>query len=364
MVRISVSLLKGKNPRILLETYFAITSNTVQFGAKLEFYAKAWKFSVVGFLALDALFQFSPFYFIVDIAGGVAVKAGSSVLFSIGLSLTLSGPTPWNAKGKASFKILFVMPLLTSALSNSQNWQATLPSRNQLLVTLKKMEQLGEDEIVAHPAGILTVKQKVVPLKKTIDRFGQQRPKDARRFKIKKAYSDAYEFKVDDAKEDFAPAQFEDLTDAQKLSRKSFEKMPAGIVMSDAGNSLQSSHVARRKVEYESIIIDSRFPILRLAVNLSERVQTFFTLLRGNSVAKSNLSFVNNAEPATGPGKLSANQEGYSVVGVDDLLPLDSLSVHDSEAQAYDYMHELIRHNPALQHEIQVVPNYESRQAA
>ncbi len=387
MVRISVSLLKGNNPRLLLETYFAITSNTVQFGAKLEFYAKAWKFSVVGFLALDALFQFSPFYFIVDISGGVAVKAGSSVLFSIGLSLTLSGPTPWNAKGKASFKILFVkvkvsfnktwgderdtvlpdtevMPLLTSALSNSQNWEATLPSRNQLLVTLNKMEQLDENEIVAHPAGILTVKQKIVPLDKTIDRFGQQRPADARRFSIKKAYSGAYEFKKTDAKEDFAPAQFEDMTDAQKLSRKSFEKMPAGIVISDTGNSLQSSHVVRRKVEYESIIIDTRFPVLYLALKMFERAQTFFALLRGNSVAKSKLSFVRNAESVSGPGKLSTSQEGYTVVGLADLLPIDSLSAHESEAQAYDYMHELMQQNPALQDAIQVVPSYESRQAA
>lgn len=386
-VRISLSLMRGNNPRLLLETYFAITSNTVQFGAKLEFYAKAWKFSVVGFLALDALFQFSPFYFIVGISGGVAVKAGSSVLFSIGLSLTLSGPTPWNAKGKASFRILFVkvkvsfnktwgderdttlpdtevFPLLTSALSNSKNWEATLPSRNRLLVTLKKMDHLGENEIVAHPAGILTVKQKIVPLDKTIDRFGQQRPKDAKRFSIKKAYSGTYEFNRTTAKEDFAAAQFEDMTDAQKLSRKSFEKMPAGIILSDEGNSLQSSHVVRRKVEYEAIIIDTRFPILYLADKLFERLQTFFALLRGNSVAKSELSYVKSAEPILGPGKLSTNQEGYTVVGVTDLLPLDSKSSHESESEAYDYMRELINHNPTLNNEIQVVPIYETRQAA
>lgn len=382
IARLSMSLLKGNNPRLLLQAYFAITSNTVQFGAKLEFYAKAWKFSVEGFLALDALFQFSPFYFIVGISGGVAVKAGSSVLFSIGLELTLSGPTPWNAKGKASFKILFVkvkvsfnktwgeerdttlpdaavMPLLSQALSEDKNWEAKLPSRNQLLVTLKKLDNVGEGDIIAHPAGTLTVKQKVVPLDTTISRFGQQRPKDARRFTIKKAYSGADEFKKTIAKEHFAPAQFVDMSDAQKLSRKSFEQMPAGVMLSDTGNSLRSSKVVQRSVAYETKIMDTRFPILHLAGKLFERLQTFTALLRGNAMAKSELSFVNNADPMLSPGKVGTLQEGYTVVGVANLIPFDGKSEHESETQALNYMNELIKAAPALKDEIQVVPNYE-----
>lgn len=387
LVRISLSLISGNNPRLTLQAYYAITSNTLQFGAKIELMAKAWKFKVHGFLALDALFQFSPFYFIVDISGGVAVKAGSSVLFSIGLKLTLSGPTPWNAKGKASFKILFVkikvkfnktwgedrdttlpdtavMPLLTQALSDSGNWEAKLPARNQLLVSLRKMENLSENDIVAHPAGVLTVKQKVVPLDMTIDRFGQQRPSDAKRFTIKKVYSDNFEFKKTTVHEQFAPAQFEDMSDAQKLSRKSFENMPAGVTASAQDNSLQSSRVVPRKVEYETIILDTRFPVLRLVVKMAERMQTFLALLRGSGIAKSDLSHVKNADPVLGPGKVSAPQEGYSVVGVADLLPFDGNSFFESQAGAHNYMRELIKDNPALNSEIQVVPNYEVQQAA
>ncbi len=387
MVRLSLTLMGGNNPRLTLTAYFAITSNTVQFGAKIEFLAKAWKFSVHGFLALDALFQFSPFYFIVGLSGGVAVKAGSSVLFSIGLQLSLSGPTPWRAKGKASFKILFikikvsvsktwgedkdttlpdiqVMPLLTKALGDSGNWEARLPSRSKLLVTLRKMESLGANDIVAHPAGVLTVKQKIVPLDMTIGRFGQQRPSDAKRFTIKKVYSGSFEFKKHSVDEHFAPAQFEEMTDAQKLSRKSFEKMPAGVSASSETNNLQSSRVVSRKVEYETKIMDTRFPMLRLMAKLAERVQTFYALLRGNAVAKSDLSFVKNAEPVLGPGKISVAQEGYSVVGVADLLPYDGQAAFGSQAGAHGYMSELVRSNPALEGQIQVVPNYELPRAA
>jgi hypothetical protein len=387
IVRLSLSLTSGNNPRLTLQLYYAITSNTVQFGAKIELMAKAWKFSIHGFLAMDALFQFSPFYFIVGISGGVAVKAGSSVLFSIGLKLSLSGPTPWNAKGKASFKILFVkikvrfnktwgedrdttlpdtavMPLLTQALNDSGNWEARLPARNQLLVSLREMKNLNQNDIVAHPAGVLTVKQKIVPLDMTIDRFGQQRPSDAKRFTIKKVYSDTFEFKKTTAQEQFAPAQFEDMSDAQKLSRKSFENMPAGVTASAQDNSLQSSRVVPRKVGYETIILDTRFPVLRLVVKLAERMQTFFALLRGSGIAKSDLSHVKNADAVLGPGKISAPQEGYSVVGVADLFPFDGNSVFESQAGAHNHMRELIKSNPALNSEIQVVPNYEVQQAA
>ena len=56
--RLSIQLLTGNNPRLGLETYFAITSNTVQFGARLELYAAASKFNVYGFMSFDVLLRF------------------------------------------------------------------------------------------------------------------------------------------------------------------------------------------------------------------------------------------------------------------------------------------------------------------
>ncbi len=387
LVRLSLSLLKGDNPRLTLSAYFAITSNTVQFGAKAELLARAWKFNIYGFIAFDALFQFSPFFFIIGISGGLAVRAGTSVLFGISLSLTLSGPTPWNAKGKASFKILFikipvsfnktwgeerdttlpdveVMPLLTAALSSSGNWEAKLPARNQVLVSLRKLQSLDEEDIVAHPAGELTVKQKVVPLDITISRFGHQKPSDAKRFTIKKVYSGTFEFQKIPAEEHFAPAQFEDMDDSQKLSRKSFEKMPAGVKTSSEDNSLQSSKVLPRKIEYETIILDTRFPALRFFKFLTERFQTFFALLRGNAVAKSSLSHLKKADPVLGPGRINVSQEGYTVVSAITLQPFDDQSAFGSEAAAHDYLRVLVDSDPATAGEIQVVPNYEVQKAA
>ena len=48
--RLSVALTRGNNPRIRLETYVALTSNSFQIGGKLEVFASIGKFSVDGML--------------------------------------------------------------------------------------------------------------------------------------------------------------------------------------------------------------------------------------------------------------------------------------------------------------------------
>jgi hypothetical protein len=91
-----------------------VTSNTVQFGAKIELRAGASIFNIYGFLSLDALIQFDPFHFIAQIGAMLAVRRGSSTLFSVRLDLTLEGPTPWHANGKASFEIGFIFTVTIS----------------------------------------------------------------------------------------------------------------------------------------------------------------------------------------------------------------------------------------------------------
>ena len=144
--RVAVALASGDNPKLRLEAYLALTSNTVQFGARIDVGARAGSFSIGGFLSFDALVTLSPLAFVVDIAAKLAVKAGGHTLLSISLALTLSGPRPWHAHGRASFSILFfdvsfgfdvtigdaapaalpnpvdVAPLLLAALADPRAW--------------------------------------------------------------------------------------------------------------------------------------------------------------------------------------------------------------------------------------------------
>jgi hypothetical protein len=102
MTRLGISLLGGDNPRLGIMCYFAVTSNTVQFGARAELYAEACGFNVYGYIGFDALFQFSPFYFIISFEAGFALRMGTSVICGISVSGSLAGPTPWDVKGDAS----------------------------------------------------------------------------------------------------------------------------------------------------------------------------------------------------------------------------------------------------------------------
>jgi hypothetical protein len=54
-------------PMVRAEAYLAITSNSVQFGARVEILYGVKFFNVFGFVGLDVLIQFNPFLLIAEI---------------------------------------------------------------------------------------------------------------------------------------------------------------------------------------------------------------------------------------------------------------------------------------------------------
>src|SRR6185369_1127140 len=87
--RIAISLLNTDIARIRTETYFAVTSNSVQFGSNTEIMFDVEIARVDGHLSFDALFQFSPFYFVIEISASVSLKVFGVGLFSIHLDFAL-----------------------------------------------------------------------------------------------------------------------------------------------------------------------------------------------------------------------------------------------------------------------------------
>ena len=82
--RLAISLARSDNPRVRLETYFALTSNTVQFGARLDLYAGyetfVGKFSAAAWASIDAMVQFDPFGFVADLDIGFMVAHNDNAL--------------------------------------------------------------------------------------------------------------------------------------------------------------------------------------------------------------------------------------------------------------------------------------------
>ena len=233
LARLGIVIFQG-NPDVRAEAYFAVTSNTVQFGAHVEVYYGVSAFNVFGFLGLDVLIQFNPFHFVAEIAAMLGVRSGSDVLFAIQVELTLEGPTPWHARGKGSFEIGFIITVtiqrelrrdgrrardtllppidvlaeMVTALANLGNWRAALPAASNQQVTLRELPDPAKS-LVLHPFGALEISQKIVPLDIAIQRFGSRR---AERRQRRSRIADV-KLGVDDAvdehtQEQFAPAQF------------------------------------------------------------------------------------------------------------------------------------------------------------
>ncbi len=350
--RLALSILNEDNARIRAETYFAVTTNTVQFGAGAELYFGFSAFSVEGHFGFDALLRFSPLYFVIDISASVSLKAFGVGCFSIRLHLTLEGPTPWRARGTGSISLLFfsisadfdvtwgnvldtlvpaieVLKLLEDELTKGESWRALLPPGSNLLVSLRQPEDAA-GTLVLHPLGTLRVSQKSVPLDLTIARVGQQRPSDADRFALNVAGGGLA--KAGDASESFAGAQFLDLDDAAKLSRPAYEPQHGGVELAMSGAQYASAHAVARPVRYEEVIIDTawRRHVRRFS---GFAAGLFDHFLAGNAASVSVLSQRAKDDRQPFADVIKTGAEGYVVANVRDN---SVVATYASEAMARD----------------------------
>ncbi len=250
--RVAIGLAVGNLVRIRLEAYFAITSNSVQFGARLDLLITVGPFSVEGYLGFDALFQFSPFHFSVMIEAGLALRFAGVVLFAIALAFELSGPKPWYARGEASFQFLFfkisfrfekrwgppepvplpepveVLPMVVEAFRDARNWSSEALQAGPSPVAL--IDSRPGAAVLAHPSAPIVVRQKVAPLDRRIDVYGNAPIRGDREFKARiVSPAGALVRQMTAVEDDFARAQFHAMTDDQKLAAPSFERMRAGF---------------------------------------------------------------------------------------------------------------------------------------
>lgn len=373
--RLTLSLLEGNNPRLTVEAYFAVTSNTVQFGAKAELYAEAGPFYIHGLLGFDVLFQFNPFYFNARVYITVDVRAGSTTLFCIELDLTLEGPTPWHAKGKASFRILFikisvsfnvtwgeertdtlppveVLPLLREALAKKGNWRAVIPTGVNQLVTIKEIETT--DDVIVHPAGTLQITQKIVPLGIPIKKFGNQQPSGASEFKITLVELGTEARTAAKLKEQFAPAQFFEMNDADKISRKSFEEYEAGVAV-NSSSAAKCSYATVVPVEHELIYAPERRPLLFIGL----QVTLFPFFLLNSAAAKSSLSYARRKRSTLAAPEVKVRGENFGIASTENLGLYGAQHMYDTETEAIVAMNRLLASNPGLTGSIQVIPAYQ-----
>ena len=398
MKRLTINFLSG-NPRLTLTSYFALTTNSVQFGASIDFYMKVAMFKIVGGFGFDVLFIFDPFHFMAVVSAGLSVKCGGATLFSISLRFTLNGPNPWIASGTASFKILFikysakfsktigeekritlpdvnVLPLVIKALNDSNNWKGIIPENHFDLITLRKDIDIAEGEVLMAAFGTLTVSQKIVPLGITIERFGNNNPTGDKLFNITEIginnASGTTSLDTEKVKEDFVPSAYKEMSDADKLSSPSFEKLESGFKAAGTEEP-ETQWGINRDVEYEVILSDTD----RLNENPADSdltcygihqqglfslpAELFENFAKGGAVRDSVLSSKNRMRTIINSRKVTLNPEHFVVVKKDNLEVFDIAGFNKgAKTEANEALLNAIGTDRSLKDELIIVPDYKA----
>jgi hypothetical protein len=379
LARVTIGLSQGKNTRLTLQAYLALTSNTAQVGARLDFFFKASSFTVEGGLGFDALFQFSPFSFIVDLKVGVTLKWHGRTLFGVDLEFTLSGPSPWHAVGKATFKIWRFsksvsfdrtlgeetpppplpaadpLPELIAALADRRNWNAQVPVASAMLVTLRDLPPT--QEVLLHPLGELAVRQRVVPLGIEISRFGNTTPSRDTRFDVAVVGA-----KGDPVEEFFAPAQFIDLADAERLRRPSFERMQAGVrVASTAvawGGKDNPALIAETDLAYETVVIDGSAPPVRERSGFDASADDLRLAAALGAVGSSPMRRAGSERFRAPSAEVRLTTTRFIVTSADDLTPVEIADLPRTSASytaAWQAMQRHLARHPEAHGKLQVI---------
>jgi hypothetical protein len=280
--RLALSLTTGDNPRLTCEAYFALTANTVQFGARANLYAAAYGFNVTGEAGFDVLIRLLPFHFLAEFFAGMQLRKGSRNLFKVKVEGALEGPIPLALRARCTFEIFWwdvsirvnvtlaggqAPPLpvavdasvqLFAALGDARSWSAELPGGQARIVALR--EGAADGVLRVHPLGTLTVRQSVVPLNlgRDIDKFGDAPVAGARRFSVTRVAIGGGEQPTSPVVDDFAPGQFFDMSDDARLASPSFEAMQAGLRVGSTAFALDFARRVESPLAYETRVIDRK----------------------------------------------------------------------------------------------------------
>ena len=387
LTRLTVSIGSGGNPRLSASSYFAVTSNTLQFGANVDAYASAGGFAVHGYIGYDVLFVFSPFSFEADFSAGFSISYDGSTFAGIQLSASLSGPNPWHLHGTASLQFLFfsvgvsidltwgdsspatlpnvaVLPLLTAALGNPANWSAQPPAAGPPGVSLRSLlagtgPAGSGGPVVVQPSGSLSVRETVVPLDITITKVNNAQPTDGSEFSITAVTLNGTAVATVPQQEDFAIAQFTDMTDAAKLSAPSYELFDAGVSLGSVP--MANGHDSAKVVAYTERYIDDYGLVSRFGQIYQMPASVHEVLAAGGAAAVAPIRTTGLAGFATsGPSPLTVSRMSYLIASTTDLTQRsDILASATTHYEAQAALASFLAANPDQGDSVQVIPAYE-----
>ena len=254
--RMQASIDIDSNLSVSVQAYFALTSNSVQFGASVNAVATAKvalaTYTAKGWFTFDVLLIFSPFKLSASMSAGVGIYSGDKELMGVEFAFLLEGPDPWYAIGTASFrffglKVNFQLevggaaggepkPLahpradVLAALRSASSWYEVAPADTTASSVTYVPPDLDDTTTWVRPDHQVAVRQTAAPLNRTLQIVGQGVPAEGEELIT---LADAgigvrTDIAWEVANDWFAPAQFESLSKSAKLTRASYELMNAG----------------------------------------------------------------------------------------------------------------------------------------
>lgn len=284
--RMTAAIDLGEDLQVGLDAYFAVTSNTLQFGAEVFAIARAREvgvdFSAEGRFGFDVLVIFTPFSIVAGMTSNVSIKVEGETVLSASVTLHLEGPEPWYGRATASFEFLHlpvhfhvavggridddaadsidVWDELEPALLDPRSWSTpVVPQGGIPEITLRPLDVLVETGLQLAPDGVLELRQHVVPLNQEIEVFGAFVPRNESRFDLKGAgLVTAIEVPTKTVEDWFAPAQFVAMKPNERLSAPSFEEMDAGVSFGGSGfvTVENRADLASVDLEYEEHVLE------------------------------------------------------------------------------------------------------------
>jgi hypothetical protein len=242
------------NPKVSLSAYAALTSNSLQFGARADVYFKGPKIWLVGRVAaegwiyFDALIYFDPFAFDVSLGGGIKLLVDGKTKCSLGFSLRMRGPNTFRFNGKVWVTVCGIdvdfsvdhswgsptsvpaptvdaVAVLRSALESVEGLEAVAPTGRVHGVSFA-----ADDVPLIDPFGSVRLTQRAVPLGIEIEKIGEaQVSKSANLLDLIVRRRNGPAVSVSSAEQDFVRGHFFALSEAQRLGATAFDSYKSGF---------------------------------------------------------------------------------------------------------------------------------------
>lgn len=226
------------------EAYVAVTSNTFQVGGRLDLGINIG-ITAEGYVNLDALFQFQPFYYNVEIHGGLRVGVLGKTFAGVDVSGHISGPGPNVIHASISIDLWLTDFSWSDTFTiGSAGGQSTatvdlVPELAKQLIAANVRARGGADPLIAlkprpatdvalvSPLGTLVFSQRTAPLNLQIERFGGLRLRQPTTAAIVTTSPGITAGAVE--RDYFAPGTYMELSVAEALNQPPFDRLDAGF---------------------------------------------------------------------------------------------------------------------------------------